>query len=231
MTQWLVFGLSATLASMGDLAGHERRGSLMWPGRSAVIGLMGAALGLRRTDDFTRLDALGVAVAVFDTGTPLRDFHTVQSVPSAVAKRPQSRPDAIAQAGQRLNTTLTLRDYRAGVLYGVAVSGAEETLEDVAKALMSPVFHLYLGRKACPLSAPPTPVRVAAPNVETALSHLRLPPWRANAVATTMICDAEPDDTYRDTRHDTPVSRQKWHFAARDLAIRTVHIQPGTRLS
>ena len=47
MVEHLVFTLCATLAANGDLAGHERRGTLTWPGRSAILGLLAAARGIR----------------------------------------------------------------------------------------------------------------------------------------------------------------------------------------
>ena len=89
MPDFLIFTLAGSLASFGDVAGHERRGSWTWPGRSAVLGLLAAALGIRRDGDFTKLDRLRVAVAVFDTGAALRDYHTVQTVPTSAARRPQ----------------------------------------------------------------------------------------------------------------------------------------------
>ena len=42
MQPYLVFGLTAALGAMGELAGHERRGALSWPARSAL----GAATAL-----------------------------------------------------------------------------------------------------------------------------------------------------------------------------------------
>ena len=124
MTDYLVFTLSANLGAMGEFAGHERRGSLDWPGRSAIIGLLGAALGLRRDADFSELEHLHQAVAIFGDTAPLRDFHTVQTVPTAKAKRPQSRPQALRDARDGLNTLITLRDYRNTPLYGVALWGS-----------------------------------------------------------------------------------------------------------
>lgn len=117
MVEYLVFTLCAALGAMGELAEHEWRGSLAWPGRSAVIGLVAAAMGIRRGDGaaFARLDALRMAVGVIDDGLPLRDCHTVETIPTAAARNPDSRPAAIARAGRQTNTTLTLRDYRVGV--------------------------------------------------------------------------------------------------------------------
>lgn len=227
MPDFLIFQLSAALASFGDVAGHERRGSWTWPGRSAILGLLAAAQGLRRDGDFAALDALRLAVAVFDTGAPLRDYHTVQTVPSAAAKRPQSRPEALRRAGQEANTTITLRDYRTGVLYGVAVAGAG--LAALAEALTRPAFHLYLGRKACPLNAPLDARIVTAADPAAALAHLRLPPWVSGAAAREVHADPGlfPDPAPRqETRHDTPLDRRLWHFAPRLVETRSLTIRP-----
>lgn len=226
MQPYLVFTLSATLGAMGDLAGHERRGSWGWPGRSAILGLLGAAVGLRRSDDFSALEALSLAVAVFDDGHPLRDYHTVETVPSAVIKQANSRPEALRAAGNlRSNTTITLRDYRAGGLYGVAVWGSD--LAPLAFALTAPQFTLYLGRKSCPLSAPPAPKLVEAVSVEAALAMVQLPPWRHSMTARLLVVDADPADTHVEERHDQARDRVLWHFAPRRVGLRTVSITAG----
>ncbi|PTV94068.1 CRISPR system Cascade subunit CasD [Rhodobacter aestuarii] len=221
MQPFLIFGLSASLGAMGELAGHERRGALDWPGRSAILGLMGAALGIRREGDFAALDALDVSVAIFEAGAPLRDYHTIETVPTAAAKRPNSRPEALRDARGRTNTTITLRDYRAGVFYGVAVQG--EGLEPLCEALKKPHFTLYLGRKSCPLSAPPGAKLVQAETPEHALAHLSAPPWlcaRGVPVARTLVEGA----TKGEVVHDRPVDRKLWHFAPRMVARRAVEI-------
>jgi CRISPR system Cascade subunit CasD len=227
MQPHLVFTLTATLAAMGDLAGHERRGSLRWPGRSAILGLLAAALGVKRDGDFSALDALGVAVAVFDDGESLRDYHTVESVPSAAIRQPNSRPEALAAAGLRTATTITLRDYRTDALYGVAVWGG--ALAPLREALAAPRFTLYLGRKSCPLSAPPGPRVRDAEGPEEALAALVLPPWRQSATARWLMTDAEPGDPHVEHRQDQPLDRVRWHFAARRVAVRQVAIQPEGR--
>ncbi|MUG78686.1 type I-E CRISPR-associated protein Cas5/CasD [Bombella sp. ESL0380] len=222
---YLVFSLSASLGSMGELAGHERRGSLLWPGHSALIGLMGAALGIRRDGDFSGLDSLKIDVAVFDSGTALRDFHTIQSVPAAAVKKPNSRPEAIRKAGGRLTTSITLRDYRAGVFYGVAVQGGG--LEEIAAALRKPHFTLYLGRKSCPLSSPLNPQVVQADTVEEALGQVKVPFWLSRHVdLSEKVMVVGEQGSQRDYVHDVPLDRQRWHFAARDVGIRHVEL-PG----
>ena len=228
MAEFLVFTLGATLAAMGDLAGQDRRGSWAWPGRSAVIGLMGAALGIRRDGDFAVLDRLRIAVAEFETGAILRDYHTVQTVPAAVVKAPATRAQALAEAGERVNTVLTQRDYRTGVLYGVAVAG--EGLDRLCAALERPVFTLYLGRKSCPLSMPLAPRIEEAATAAEALAAIRLPDWHRGAVA--RLIHEEPGmgegAVLQDgLRHDMAVERERWHFAPRRVLTRACEIAPG----
>jgi CRISPR-associated Cas5-like protein len=109
MAEFLVFTLAAPMGAFGDLAGHERRGSGQWPGRSALLGLVGSALGIRRADapGQAALNCWKFAVGALTEGAPLRDYHTVQTVPSTI-KRPNSRPEAMAEAKRRgvLNTVL-----------------------------------------------------------------------------------------------------------------------------
>lgn len=224
MAEVLIFQLAATLAAMGEFAGHERRGSLTWPGRSALVGLCGAALGVRRDGDFSALEALRYSVAVFEAGETLRDYHTVETIPSAAARNPQSRPEALRRARGSTNTTITLRDYRTGVLYGVAIEG--DGLEALRDALERPVFPLYLGRKSCPLSAPLDPQLVTADSAEDALAQLRLPRWHAGARATMMACDGRAGAAHHVTRHDLSLDRKRWHFAPREVALVAVDIAP-----
>lgn len=221
MQPFLVFGLTASLGAMGELAGHERRGALLWPGRSAVIGLMGAALGIRRDGDFSALEALEVTVGIYDSGAPLRDYHTIESVPSAAAKSPNSRPEALRTARGRTNTTITLRDYRAGALFGVAVTGPG--LEEIATALNAPTFTLYLGRKSCPLAAPPGARLVEAEGPEEALAQMILPPWRKEARLASLIVE-DPDG---ELVHDRAIDRTLWHFAPRRVTAKPVTGDPA----
>lgn len=222
--RYLVFSLTGSLGAMGELSGHERRGSMAWPGRSAVIGMLGAALGIDRGGDFAALDALAIAVAVFDTGAPLRDYHTIETVPSAAVKSPNSRPEALALARGRTNTSITLRDYRTGPLFGVAVHGGD--LGRLADALSRPRYVLYLGRKSCPLACPVGAQIVEADSFAAALTRLRLPPWRQGAVAHLLVTDAASGAGMTETVQDVPVDRARWHFARREVSLQSVAIAP-----
>ena len=225
MDDYLVFTLTAALGSMGEFGGHERRGSLSWPGRSAILGLLGAAKGIRRDGDFSALDELGLAVAEFCPGEALRDYHTIQSVGSATVKRPQSRPQAIREAGNKVFTTITQRDYRMGSLYGVTVWGGE--LQGLRDALQQPLFTLYLGRKSCPLAAPVAARVVVAADPIDALSQVQIPPWRSVDGPSRVIADqGSIEAKQHEVRNDRPLDRSCWHFGPRTVAIAEAKIKP-----
>lgn len=240
MPDHLVFTLASAFGAMGELAGHERRGTLTWPGRSAILGLLGAALGLRRDDaaGLAALDPIRMAVGVHDEGAPMRDYHTVTTVPSALAKRPDSRPAALRAAGRDANTTITLRDYRVGPLYTVALWDVplEPSLEALAEALRRPVFALWLGRKSCPLAAPPAPRIVAAEEPLAALAAARIPGFRWTRGRIDGPCSLRPPlrlvasdidlgGGRVETRNDVPLDRTRWHFGPRAVHLWT----PGGR--
>lgn len=231
MRDYLVFTLTATLAAMGGPAGHERRGTETWPGRSAILGILAAASGVRRHGDFSVLDRLGLAIAVFEQGGYLRDWHTVQTVPTAAVKHPQTRAQALKDAASRqaLKTTITKRDYRVAPLYGVAVWDGD--LDRLCQALKAPVFTLYLGRKSCPLAFPVSPKIVRTDSPATALTHVELPLWQAKARARILVSAPEASHGLEamriEMRHDNPIDRETWHFGLREEAIYEVDIIPG----
>ena len=181
MREHLVFLLAAPIASFGSYAGHERRGSELVPLRSAVLGLMGAALGIERSDSKgqDRLQSYSVAVQSFQRSVPLRDFHTVQTVPTTKVKRPKTRSLAIELAGGDANTVITIRDYRCDVMVGTALWGdGHWELEALAGYLRRPVYPLYLGRKSCPLTTPLNPVVCFARDPVEALKTVEVPDWQ-----------------------------------------------------
>ena len=155
MAEFVIFTLAAPMGAFADLAGHERRHSGTWPARSAVLGLVGAALGVRR-DEAARQQSLSrwrTAVSVLSRGVAFRDFHTVQTVPTARIKRPATRREALEALASGDNPLITWRDYRSDCAFGVALWGGEGP-EEVRKALCRPHFTLYLGRKSCPAIRP-----------------------------------------------------------------------------
>jgi len=161
--EYLVFRLYGPLASWGEIAVGESRHTAAYPSKSALLGLLAAALGLRRSDEelqITLSETYRFAVKVISTGYLLRDYHTTQ-VPDSVGKFIyRTRRDELVIGKPRLGTILSGREYRCDALAIVAVKGldgASWTLKELQAALLRPKYHLYLGRKSCPLAAPLNP--------------------------------------------------------------------------
>lgn len=223
---FLVFQLQAALASWGDVAVGEYRGTQAHPGCSALVGLLGAALGVRRDDEAGHAalrDGLAFAVGTVDAGQLLRDYHTAQ-VPgrSDLKGRPhRTRRDELSVPKRDLNTILSTRDYRQGGAWVVAVQaqpGAALRLEDLALALREPRFVLYLGRKCCPPAAPLAPrVLPAASALAAMTAYLAAiePPATLRALAWADGIDAGLPPHLSVPRKDRLIRRRGWHFGDR----------------
>lgn len=177
MPHHLVFRLYAPMASWGEAAVGETRPTATYPGRSAILGLLGAALGIKRHDENGQRqlrESLQVAVKQRSPGLLLRDYHTVQVPPTQSKVTHRTRREELSVPKEALNTILSSRDYRCDGLWSVAVRLADNapwSLEVLKGALEKPRFPLYLGRKACPLAAPLVPTLVEASHWRQALDH------------------------------------------------------------
>lgn len=179
--EFLVLQLQAPLSSWGDTAVGEYRGSYEHPGESALIGLLGAALGIQREDEAAHAalrQGYGFAVGVQSGGKLLRDYHTAQVPGRAALKgRPHAtRGDELGVPKDDLNTILSTRDYRQEAASLIAVqprSDAPYSLDVLADALRKPRFVLYLGRKSCPPAAPLYPQIIKAESVRAAFREYR----------------------------------------------------------
>jgi len=221
MAEYLVFSLVAPMGAFGDLAGHEQRGSTGWPGRSAILGLIGAALGVRRDDAAGQRDLNNwrMAVSALNQGPVVNDFHTVQTVPSARIKHPATRAEALNALTSADNGLITRRSYRMDCAFGLALWGGDAAALEAA--LRTPHFVPYLGRKSCPLSAPMAPKRLDAEGPLQALEQITLPPFLSLDPAAPLFVasDIPLGEGRSEIRQDIPLDRQKWHFAAREVHL------------
>lgn len=223
MTDWLTFTLAAPMASFGEAPGNASRATADRPSKSALTGLIGAALGVVRKDAAGQ-EALTAGYRFVtrtdQAGAPLRDFHTYQSLPSAKG-RPMTRAEALAHP--EIVTSITRRDYRCDVLWRVAMQATEAApfaLEAVAAALCRPRFLLYLGRKSCPLSRPLDPKITDAASGRAAIDA-RFAPVAGAVLAAEDEADLGPGGAvrWRERRRDLPLDRLRWTFAARDAFL------------
>ena len=242
MPTFLTFALVAPVASFGALAVGERRPDWNRPARSAILGLVGACLGVERDDDEGQAALAaqyGVAVLCYTPGRLLADYHTIQVPPSGRNRRYQTR--AAELAATDLATILTRRDYRTGAWHlgglWARVEAPRWSLEDIAAAMRLPSFTPSLGRKSCPLGLPLAPFLVDTVDPATALDlRHRTGPERAfhEALADTPreiviardVWDGpgapnEAAARIRRTefRRDQPRSRRQWQFDLRHEVI------------
>lgn len=232
--RFLLFTLYAPFAAMGEIAVGERRMGWPRPGRSAVLGLVAAALGIRRADAaaLAALESgLGFAVRTDATGRPFTDYHTAQ-VPSA--RRGQSfatRRHELESAN--LNTILSTREWRTDALYTIALwprPNAAVDLDRIAEALRQPRFALYFGRKAGALGLPLDAQIAEAEGVAEAFRQRRrnhgeesvLRDLRSSPEAE-IACDRDapglPDDHRVERRRDNALNRANWQFGDREEAV------------
>ena len=235
--QYLVFRLYGAMASWGDAAVGNVRPSRSHPGRSAIIGLLASALGIRREQQ-TQLDklaqAITIAVKEYREGDLLSDYHTAQVPSEDKSRSHRHRKSELSGANHTLNTVLSSREYRCDGVWSVAIAINNSQfycLEKLSDALRQPKFTLYLGRKSCPLSAPLLPQIIEVDTLREALDHQfprlladfeREEYWLRGSEHTVYywqggIEQMESDGGIIQSRQvwDDPGHRQKWQFSPR----------------
>ena len=132
----LLLRLAAPLQAWGSDSKFETRKTDREPTKSGVVGLLAAALGLRRddTEGLARLNGLRFAVRADQEGSLLVDFHTAKSRDTSYVTYRHYLQDAVFLAGLE--------------------SGDEALLRELEAALRHPVYPLYLGRRSCPPTLP-----------------------------------------------------------------------------
>ncbi len=243
MARYLTFQLHGMLSAFGLVAVGEVRPTAGHPTRSAVFGLFASCLGIRRGEE-ERLAALtagyGVAVRVDAPGTPLLDYHTIQTPPEKSKRVYRTRADELGGLLGRddeLHTILSRRGYLCGAHFTVGVWAAAEVppypLETLADALRRPVFTPYLGRKCCPPSLPFDPRIGEFADVEEALAAYGLDPLAFDPVgkrpaASLLVADiaANPSrETQRPLVRDLATHHGRRQFAERRAVM--AEVAPG----
>ena len=247
--EYLVFRLYGPMASWGEIAVGENRHTASYPSRSAILGLLGAALGIKRDDEQKQQQLQQdycMAVEVITPGYLLRDYHTTQ-VPNSTGKFSyRTRRDELVLGEKRLGTILSSREYRSDALALVAIralESASHTLLEIKQHLLEPKFHLYLGRKSCPLAAPLNPQIISISqnyfDAFKAYQHKPMLPTSKDGNGEVSKRDfdwlgkpknrqyywegkaqdfSDSDDLMHmqtRTRHDQPLSRKRWQFSPR----------------
>lgn len=173
-----------------------------FPTRSAVMGLLGAAMGItreRHQELFELSEQLNIAVQVNQCGEKITDYHTVQNFRS---------PHGKIQTG---NPKPTFREYWCDSEHTFAISAGSELITTLKQHVRQPVFNVFQGRKSCPLTRPLFESIIDFDNPANALKALQ-----------------QKGQVFSDVTGENQVAtlqvRDKTTHVARKYAMRTVYV-------
>ncbi len=206
MKQYLAIKLDGVMQAWGGHTYEDLRHTELIPTKSAVLGMLGACLGIER-GHIADLEAFSksVEIAVRLDSQPQRimDYHTVLKARKVDGKANQ-------------NPVVSRREYLCNAKYTVLIQSSSNTdysLELIEKAIRQPVYTPFLGRRSCPLSRPLFDSMLFAIDLKQAFALCE--------PAGGMIYSEEKlhkDDALWRMR-DEPVYARKRQFATRSLYI------------
>jgi CRISPR system Cascade subunit CasD len=223
MMPTLLLRLAGPMQSWGTQSRFSVRDTGLEPSKSAVVGLLCAALGKpreeREGDGFptvAELAALRMGVRVNHEGVPRVDYHTAGGT-----HRRGERYGVVKASGAPGDTVTSRRHYLSDADFLVGLEGDAELLARLDAALARPRWQIFLGRKSFVPGVParvPGGVREAslldalrdhAPQAEEEGSGVEPGRWR-------FVYDSSPDEA-TEVRADFPLS-----FSARRHTLRYV---------
>lgn len=139
--------LSGPLQSWETASRFEVRTTDYAPSKSAVVGLVAAAMGRRRDEPVDDMARLRFGVRIERPGTVLRDFHTVGTRRRPIAVANKKKPRGIVTQRYYLEDAAFVAGFEAWGDDG-------ELLRRMRAALESPRWLLALGRRSCPPAWP-----------------------------------------------------------------------------
>ncbi len=235
MREFLIFRLYGMMASWGDIAVGEFRPTFNHPSKSAVMGLIAAAMGIRRDEEERQRELANgylIAFRIDGPGILMRDYHTVQVPPTRKGEKKYSfttRKDELTVPKDELNTILSSRDYRCDAVYTICLwsrtISPPYSLATIQSYLDNPAFVLYLGRKSCPLSLPVHAQIVKAGDLAEGLKAVRFPddPFIAHLLCQNdfrIFWEGDEKTGFKQEhtviRRDDPSSRKRWQFLDRE---------------
>lgn len=172
----LAFYIDAPLQSWGASSKFQYRETSSFPTKSALVGLVAAALGIDKHEltenaKLQSIAALKLTVArlIKNQRFPSRliDFHTVGAGYKPIDKNDKSSWNAmmcnhkasggIKKTNASPNAVITHRSYLTDAKFVVLLEGDEAILAEVQAALLNPVWGIWFGRKTCLPASPLSP--------------------------------------------------------------------------
>ncbi len=228
MANTLFLQLEGPLQSWGERARWSVRDSAPEPTKSGVVGLLACALGLSADEDLRVLaQHVRLGVRCDRSGMPLVDYHTVgggYETPALLTA--EGKPK---MSSGKPHTEQTWRHYLCDASFLVAVQADDPTLiAQLAEAVQSPHWPIFLGRKSCPASRPPFVGVGDYRTLEEALQALPVQSTqRQETVRVRAVIECRSSEASAVRRRDQVDSRSRRTFLPRftqDVAL-TVRVQ------
>lgn len=206
MRDYLILKLQGPMQAWGRESFEGLRPSELFPGRSALLGLLGACLGIDRIDR-EGLQALAssvsLAVRVDHQGQKMTDYHTVKN----------ARED---YRGLKSHDTIqTWREYWQDAFYTVAIWNNDDapiSLDEIEQALKRPLYTPVLGRRSCPLARPLFDARVSSDSALSALAS-------SGETGGTVYSEEYLETAMPLKKRDVPIIHQPRQFASRTVYV------------
>lgn len=230
----LLLRLAAPLQAWGADSKFETRKTNREPTKSGVLGMLAAALGIRRdqTEELEKLKSLHFGVRVEREGSLLVDFHTAKA-----PKKSKSYTTefiawielALAKAPEENISYITYRHYLQDAVFLVGLESKDEAyLHLLEDALSHPAFPLYLGRRSCP---PTLPLCLGIRESDLKEALLKEPDLCGKQEKQKrIVMDALPGERNIALQRDIPISFDPRHRQYADRAVQefTSHENPET---
>ena len=131
----LLLRFDSPMQSWGTTLKLKNHDTQPYPSKSGVIGMIGAAIGIRRDDDksISDLVCLKFGVRIDRQGTIIDDFHV-----SEVSEKEKK---------------IGHRKYLSDACFTCGIEADEKTLDKIKYALLHPAYPLFAGRRGCPVTA------------------------------------------------------------------------------
>ncbi len=217
MPEYLILKCQGAMQAWGGHTYEDFRPSLVFPTRSAVVGLLGACLGiprqqpeqLKQLDNSFQLTVLSHPRLIETSHlakteknnsvsmVKITDYHTVLNARRSDGKK---REDAI----------VSRREYLCDAEFTLALFFHEtDMLQRVIDAIKKPVFTPFLGRRSCPLQRPLFEQVIRADSAQQAL--------RAIESSGTIYSEIKIENSYPMQVRDIALYMDKRRFVSRPV--------------
>ncbi len=221
MPDFLILKCQGAMQAWGSHTYEDYRPSLIFPTRSAVVGLLGACLGIAREKPEqlkTLSDSFILTVLAHPRTVEQRhfkdecksktvslhkmtDYHTVLN-----ARR--------ADGGMRDDAIVSRREYLCDAEFTLALTFKEDAaydLEQVVRAVKKPIYTPYLGRRSCPLQRPLFEKIVTAETAEQALKKIE--------ITGTLYSETPIENSHQMQVRDLPLFGKTRRFVTRPVYV------------